>query len=819
MSNWRFLYTVLAWLFLFLFLWYVQCDCSVRVYNFHVLEEQQAGHVIGKINEKPLSSNNVSFVYSREDFASLFAFNYSNGIIYTKKPIDREALADDIIHIVAYENENIFADITIYVVDINDNQPTFLKTTQNIAISESALIGEKFELQLPIDLDTVYNGLISDISLELSMYSSLFTLHYEINERLLYVCLLQKLDRERLDNIVLTLKATDSGEIPKYGRGYVNITVLDVNDNPPRFQRLESEVYLLENTSLSQHVITMNVTDADIGESCRLSYALSGSNSNLFEINDRGDIFLMKSFHYESTPYFNLNVTAKDHGVKPLSSHAILRIIVIDVNNHPPSIRVEKSNPISIDENNKPNTIISVVTVFDGDTMKSNRELKLVLENYRSEFILQRQSYVYTKNTTTKSLSEIRYVLRAMQSFDFELKAFYNIKLKAFDDFYNTSMYTIKVMVTDINDNSPIFNTSASNDAFASVHTPVGSYITTVSAIDDDKSDEKKIRYILLNTTFSQYFDIISDTGVMVTAAKLPSLLPELLTLNILANDSVHSTSCLQKVYVKQNSADCIPKILTYPDRMYVNRYPVSNLVLAKYETNNCPITWSITGKNSSLFSINERGELCHSLTPSMETTLALKVMVWNTFNSKLYSSVSTIVKIISNRKELFFEKGLYYVSMAKHNLFGVYVTRVHIPNTRANYWILQQNDYITINPLSGDVYVHKHVHKALSSASCFIFTVSANISANNEHAKTNLLLLGNDLTTHGEVKFQRDKYFFSIYENSPIGSIVGRVILDIPENLTKGFYVENGNVRDVLSSKYISQSLSQLPFLNHFQR
>ena len=58
----------------------------------------------------------------------------------------------------------------------------------------------------------------------------------------LRLILREKLDREELEQFVVTVVAIDGGDPPKTGSIYINVTVLDANDNNPMFENISYEV-------------------------------------------------------------------------------------------------------------------------------------------------------------------------------------------------------------------------------------------------------------------------------------------------------------------------------------------------------------------------------------------------------------------------------------------------------------------------------------------------------------------------------------------------------------------------------------------------
>lgn len=63
------------------------------------------------------------------------------------------------------------------------------------------------------------------------------------------------LDRERWDSYDLTIKVQDGGSPPRASSALLRVTVLDTNDNAPKFERPSYEAELSENSPIGHSVI------------------------------------------------------------------------------------------------------------------------------------------------------------------------------------------------------------------------------------------------------------------------------------------------------------------------------------------------------------------------------------------------------------------------------------------------------------------------------------------------------------------------------------------------------------------------------------
>lgn len=112
---------------------------------------------------------------------------------------------------------------------------------------------------------------------------------FSIDESSGIIILEQPLDREQQPSYNISVQATDQSP----GRALsslatVTITVLDINDNPPVFERRDYLVTVPEDTSPGTQVLTVFATSKDIGTNAEITYLIrSGNEQGRFRINPR----------------------------------------------------------------------------------------------------------------------------------------------------------------------------------------------------------------------------------------------------------------------------------------------------------------------------------------------------------------------------------------------------------------------------------------------------------------------------------------------------------------------------------------------------
>ncbi|KAK2849133.1 hypothetical protein Q5P01_008967 [Channa striata] len=493
-------------LLLLLSLHFVSGDIS---YSF--LEEMKRGSVIGNIaKDLGIEANRLSTRKARIDtFGSDKRYcdiNVSNGDLTVAERIDREGLCGDKASCVLkqelmLENPLELHRISLHVQDINDNSPQFNKELIHIDISESAVKGARFPIEEAHDAD-IGKYSVQTYSLKRNEH---FILGLETNS--VELVLNKELDREILKEIHLVLTALDGGSPQKSGTVSIHITVLDANDNVPVFSQAAYKASLPENSPLDTVVVTVTATDVDEGVNGDVTYDfghISEDVKSVFNIDHKtGDLKLKSTVDFETTPSFELRVTAKD-GLG-LTSYARVIIDVTDVNDNAPVIYVKSlSNPMP--ENVSPGTEVGIINVQDKDSEKNGQVRCSIQQNVPFKLVPSIKNY---------------YSLVTTGQLDRELVSDYNITITATDEGSPplSSSKTVQLSVADINDNSPVFE-EQSYSAYVTENNKAGSTLCSVTARDPDWRQNGTVIYSLLpgevnGAPVSSYLSVNGDTGVI----------------------------------------------------------------------------------------------------------------------------------------------------------------------------------------------------------------------------------------------------------------------------------------------------------------
>uniref|UniRef100_A0AAY4CGQ0 Protocadherin Fat 4 n=1 Tax=Denticeps clupeoides TaxID=299321 RepID=A0AAY4CGQ0_9TELE len=519
---------------LLLVLWTLSRDSTssqVRQ-EFRVLEEQPLGTYVGTIETRP------SFTYRFSESHQLFSINGTTGVISTSAVIDREALQSGVINVVVLSSQPTYpTEVRIVVLDMNDNAPVFPDPSIVVAFKEDASSGRQVILDTATDSDIGSNGVdhttyrIVDGN-EQGRFRLDITVNPSGEGAFLHLVSTGGLDRELSAFYQLLVQVEDKGEPRRSGYLQVNVTIQDINDNPPVFELEHYQTSVFEDAAMGSSVLQITATDQDAGANADIRYFLDEGTP--FQIDPKaGTVIIKEALDYENKKEYSVTVHAADAGVPSLSGRAEATIRLLDVNDNDPVVKFRyfptTSKFASVDENAQIGTVVALLTVSDADSPMANGNISVSILGGNE----QRHFEVHTSPVPNLSLIKVASVL------DRERISSYNLTVSVSDNgkpVARSSFASLVIFVNDINDHPPVFQ-EAQYRVDISEDVPKGSYIKGVSATDGDSGQNANLRYSLVSGNGLGWFAISENSGLVTSAAPLDRETASEVVLNISAKD------------------------------------------------------------------------------------------------------------------------------------------------------------------------------------------------------------------------------------------------------------------------------------------
>uniref|UniRef100_A0A3B5R458 Si:ch73-379j16.2 n=1 Tax=Xiphophorus maculatus TaxID=8083 RepID=A0A3B5R458_XIPMA len=542
--------------------------------------------------------------------------------LVTKANLDRETISYYNISITASDcgepSLSTVKTLIIQVSDVNDNTPVFLQNPLELYLMENNAPGETIFSVSALDNDLNENAVLSYRKDPI----------FEVNQN--NGALYKSLDREQKDKHELVVTAVDGGKPPKSGKLNININVLDINDNRPVFSQEIYQLSIKENIPLGTTVFRMNATDVDEGVNGEIEYNLGKTLLrkvfDIFELDKvKGEIVVKGLVDYEEKNTYELDVEASDKGTPPLTGECRLILKILDVNDNPPEIEVTSlSNTVS--EDSKRGTVISLLSFSDKDSGMNGKILANIINDVPFEL--------------KPSYKENIYSVVVKDNLDREEVSDYDIQIKITDcgDPPLSTIKSIKIEVSDVNDNSPQFSYNILQIYIAENNVAGGS-IFSVSATDNDLNENAAISYSIRRdineNSVASFLNINSENGEIFALKSFDFETLKTFQFQVVATDSgtpsLSSNVTVNVFILDQN--DNAPVIL----------YPLSSNGSAEGEVTDHSLFGldRYTGQIRTLRSFTETDEAEHKLV----------ILVKDNGNVSLSATATVIVKLVEPKE------------------------------------------------------------------------------------------------------------------------------------------------------------------------
>uniref|UniRef100_A0A4W3GD15 FAT atypical cadherin 2 n=1 Tax=Callorhinchus milii TaxID=7868 RepID=A0A4W3GD15_CALMI len=652
------------------------------------------------------------------------------GTIITSKELDYE-LMQRVYHLqvwasdwgspFAYDSE---VPVTIYLENLNDNNPMFENNKCRGNISRSLGVGDSITTVSAIDADE-----LKEVKYELLSGNEMDFFRLDPTSGVLE--LKQPFPYSPVDgttsfNLKLTARDGENYASPIY----INLTVIDspkmvsmycedtgaikslaeslllsvkphsqpqeedlfsyahiINAHTPQFDAdFPTSISVRENVPVNSTVLYINVTDPDSGFNGKLIYVISSGNedSSFVAEMETGRLKVALPLDYETTRLYTLNVTVYDLGKPQKSSWRPLEVHVLDSNDNKP-VFAQDGYWATVREDAVLGTSVAQPKAEDQDEGGNGRV-----------------KYSLLTDTDTFAIDEISGTVLVTGKLDRELCPVHFLKVEAKDqsaqDDQLSSVVDLIVALEDVNDNPPRFVPSHYT-AKVPEDVPVGTVIVWLEAYDPDLGLGGQVNYSLMDNSDST-FRVDKVTGAVRVNKQLDFERRDLYNLTARAVDGGKPQSLSSKCYVAI-------EVLDVNENLHPPRFP--SFVIQGSVSEDAPVGTSVVtltaqdgdpgkdgeirylikgGSGLGVFSINEK-------TGVMQTTMILDRETvphyWLTVHatdSGLFPTVASTEVFISitdvNDNPPQTTEPVYYTSITENSPKGQSVLRIeaHDPDS-----------------------------------------------------------------------------------------------------------------------------------------
>ncbi|XP_076993342.1 protocadherin beta-18-like [Tamandua tetradactyla] len=287
------------------------------------------------------------------------------------------------------------------------------------------------------------------------------------------------------------------------------LLVKDINDHTPTFLDKQILLKISEGTTPGTSFQMESAQDLDVGKNGIQNYTLSPNPHFHLKLqdNDEGrqypELILLQSLDREKEPELSLTLSAVDGGSPPRSGTALIRVVVLDLNDNAPEFE-RPVYEVQIPENSPLDSLVATVSATDLDA-GINGELSYSFSHASRDIRKTFEIHPISGEVHLKAL------------LDFELTQSYTINIQAMDGGSLSGKSSILVRVVDVNDNPPEIAMTSLTSPIPENSSPE-MVVAVFSVRDKDTGNNGKIECsiqdnlpFLLKPTFKNFYTLVTE--------------------------------------------------------------------------------------------------------------------------------------------------------------------------------------------------------------------------------------------------------------------------------------------------------------------
>ncbi|XP_052364547.1 protocadherin alpha-C2-like isoform X12 [Oncorhynchus keta] len=447
--------------------------------------------------------------------------------------------------------------------------------------------------------------------------------YLDVNKETGELYIVEKMDREHLcpakTSCFLKMEAIIENPQRIF---YIEIEIMDINDNAPHFRRDTINLDISEATQGGERFSVNNAVDPDVGSNSVKTYLLSENEHFTIEIQTGrdgskfADLILKRVLDREQQAVHNLILTAEDGGVPARSGTASIVVRVLDTNDNAP--KFDKDNyKIDIMENSPIGSLVVKLNATDLD------------EGTNSEILYSYSLYTSEKTQQTFHLNPNNGEITVKEMINYEDFRIYDMEVLATDKGSNslTGQCKLTVLVTDMNDNHPEISIKSFQSPVKE-DISVDTVIAVVSVSDKDSGDNgivdiriaDKLPFALRESSDNYYELVVSEpldrekvpeyeiTFTVTDRGSPPLSDNETMTLELLdVNDNVPQfPQSFYTIPVMENNAPgaLLSSLTAFDPDLHENQYLVYFIIEKEIVNTSMSMLFSINPENGNLYAL-----------------------------------------------------------------------------------------------------------------------------------------------------------------------------------------------------------------------
>ncbi|XP_044538009.1 cadherin-10-like [Gracilinanus agilis] len=404
--------------------------------QFFLLEEYTGSdyQYVGKLHsDQDKGDGSLKYILSGDGAGTLFIIDEKTGDIHATRRIDREEKAFYTLRAQAINRRTLRpvepeSEFVIKIHDINDNEPTFPEEIYTASVPEMSVVGTSVVQVTATDADDPSYGNSARVIYSILQGQPYFSVEPETG---IIRTALPNMNRENREQYQVVIQAKDMGGQMGglSGTTTVNITLTDVNDNPPRFSQNTIHLRVPESSPVGTAIGSVKATDADTGKNAEIEYRIiDGDGTDMFDIitqkdtqegiltvrknkdlsnkniqfsldrhtdldrifnihSGNGSIYTSKPLDREISQWHNLSVIAAEINNPKETTRVAVFVRILDVNDNAPQFAVFYDTFVC--ENARPGQLIQTISAVDKDDPLGGQKFFFSLAAVNPNFTVQ----------------------------------------------------------------------------------------------------------------------------------------------------------------------------------------------------------------------------------------------------------------------------------------------------------------------------------------------------------------------------------------------------------------------------------------------
>ncbi|KAM5214010.1 protocadherin gamma-A7 isoform 4-T4 [Hipposideros larvatus] len=347
----------------------------------------------------------------------------------------------------------------------------------------------------------------------------------------------------------------------------IEVEIMDVNDNAPRFLTEEMNVKIMENIAPGVRFPLNEARDPDVGTNSLQSYQLNPNRhfSLVVQTGDDGtkypELVLERALDREEEAVHHLLLTASDGGDPPRSGTAHIQVTVVDVNDHAPVFSLPQYQ-VTVPENVPVGTRLLTVNAIDPDE-GVNGEV-----TYSFRKITPKILQIFQLNSHTGELS-------TLEGLDYEESGYYEMEVQAQDGPGSMTRAKVLITVLDVNDNAPEVTVTSASSSIPE-DTPPGTVIALFYLQDRDSGNNGKVTCTISENLPFKLERSIDNYYRLVTAKNLDREILPVYNITLKATDG-GTPPLSMETHISMKVADTNDNPPAFPHSSYSVYVPENN--------------------------------------------------------------------------------------------------------------------------------------------------------------------------------------------------------------------------------------------------